>query len=1135
VAPQWTRRSRDGVALNRSYQLTVNAAFRNLQESLSESMSKSQPDPGVRQPRGARRESPAAPTEAPTKAATEAPEDVVKRFRGVVQSANASSSAAPTEVEAPLRPAPTEAEAPPRPAPFEPPAGLPRALDLRKSWQKVMPPQTGNSVGAAIAAVMDRLRSEEDLMSAVSPDMIFALGKRYDRLPPNSPSAMDGTTLDAALRGLRLHGVCLDSTWKRLKPNILTEIPAELAADAAGQRPAEIAKIPLDVSAIQQALYRDGPLVGSAQITTGWQRVHSRSTPEGRMVSAIEETDHVVGGHAFAVMGYNEIGLLVQNSDGPSWGKQGFATWPYEAVAQRGLEFWAIRLAATTSSLAGYQSDGLLGVDRLGITPDVKAIASLVTARSVSPPLAFGLFGDWGSGKSFFMERLQEQIVQRALLAQKQGAESPFCSSVVQIEFNAWHYLDANLWASLVAEIFEQLFRTVSGTPTEDQVRETIQRELSDANGLFSESRQELDAAKRRSQEAAAGLAEARAVEPVAPLTPNEAFEAAREAMAKDPVVTAQVNELASKMGATSSDELLAKLQQPIAEARTWPARLERLRSWLARRLGTGSTRQRLLRAALLALVVIAPTVVAAGLAWFVGLPSVVPTLTALVTLAVAIGSVVSKVGAWIGSFEQLSASLDEAETKKAQAILAQRQADQDAAASVLQAAEEHHRAAQARVARLEADLVDLTPARQIQRFLEERTASQAYASRLGLVSLIRRDFERLSDLMKKRAERLDRERKAAAAAGASAFKSTSRRRRPAKSPAPPADEVPIDRIVLYIDDLDRCKPRRVIEVLEAVHLLLAFRLFVVVVAVDPRWLRRCLEDQYPELLATQSPRIGGNSEGLSRTSTPQDYLEKIFQIPFYLRPMGAPGFVELVGDLVGSDIAEDGTTTDGAQLPGAAGPVAHVPASDGSAGSASTAPASPETPTVARDIQPPPTSDLDIERLTFNRWEVEDMQSLSPLFRTPRATKRFVNTYRLLRSTVPAAERTAFEGTREAPGTYRNALILLAAVAGFPNVAPQFLIRLANASKDATTTWAAFVIACKAPAVGPTLGGEMDSGDWSDLCDALGRLNGSRLAPSSIAAFRLWIPRVARYSFSVSLPSALDDLLQGPVVVFPR
>ena len=58
-----------------------------------------------------------------------------------------------------------------------------------------------------------------------------------------------------------------------------------------------------------------------------------------------------------------------------------------------------------------------------------------------------------------------------------------------------------------------------------------------------------------------------------------------------------------------------------------------------------------------------------------------------------------------------------------------------------------------------------------------------------------------------------------------------------------------IDRIVLYIDDLDRCPPRRVVEMLEAIHLLLAVRLFVVVVAVDPRWLLRAIAVHYRDML----------------------------------------------------------------------------------------------------------------------------------------------------------------------------------------------------------------------------------------------------------------------------------------------
>ena len=56
---------------------------------------------------------------------------------------------------------------------------------------------------------------------------------------------------------------------------------------------------------------------------------------------------------------------------------------------------------------------------------------------------------------------------------------------------------------------------------------------------------------------------------------------------------------------------------------------------------------------------------------------------------------------------------------------------------------------------------------------------------------------------------------------------------------------------------------------LQAVHLLLAFKLFVVVVGVDSRWLERSLREHYPNLLVE-----------------PEHYLEKIFQIPFMLRRM---------------------------------------------------------------------------------------------------------------------------------------------------------------------------------------------------------------------------------------------------------
>ncbi len=99
--------------------------------------------------------------------------------------------------------------------------------------------------------------------------------------------------------------------------------------------------------------------------------------------------------------------------------------------------------------------------DLLDIEHEVANIAHVLMYRQVEPPLALGLFGDWGSGKTFFMGKLQTYVKQVAENSRRQettsGKEGKWCSRVAQIEFNAWHFSDANLWASLVTRIYEGL------------------------------------------------------------------------------------------------------------------------------------------------------------------------------------------------------------------------------------------------------------------------------------------------------------------------------------------------------------------------------------------------------------------------------------------------------------------------------------------------------------------------------------------------------------------------------------------------------------------------------------------------------------------------------------------------------
>jgi hypothetical protein len=50
--------------------------------------------------------------------------------------------------------------------------------------------------------------------------------------------------------------------------------------------------------------------------------------------------------------------------------------------------------------------------DKLHVEAEAQAFARVAAAIDVRPPLAFGIFGDWGSGKSSFM-RLTHRHVER--------------------------------------------------------------------------------------------------------------------------------------------------------------------------------------------------------------------------------------------------------------------------------------------------------------------------------------------------------------------------------------------------------------------------------------------------------------------------------------------------------------------------------------------------------------------------------------------------------------------------------------------------------------------------------------------------------------------------------------------------
>ena len=84
-----------------------------------------------------------------------------------------------------------------------------------------------------------------------------------------------------------------------------------------------------------------------------------------------------------------------------------------------------------------------------------------------------------------------------------------------------------------------------------------------------------------------------------------------------------------------------------------------------------------------------------------------------------------------------------------------------------------------------------------------------------------------------------------------------------------------IDKLVILIDDLDRCTPERVIENLEAIKLFLSVPGTAFVIGADPRIVEHAIRLRYAERALDQRD---DDTDRLIK-----DYLEKVIQIPYRL------------------------------------------------------------------------------------------------------------------------------------------------------------------------------------------------------------------------------------------------------------
>ncbi|MDV3456686.1 C1 family peptidase [Sphingomonas sp. HF-S4] len=193
----------------------------------------------------------------------------------------------------------------------------------------------GACTGFALATVANyllRARGENPDAEEVSAYMLYAMARRYDEWPGE---AYVGSSVRGAVKAWHKHGVCAKRLWK----DITGQWPSDEAAADAITRPlgAYYRVNHRDLVAMHAAISEVGVLLASADIHAGWGEV-SLGEPHIPFVPGR------VGGHAFAIVGYDQKGFWIQNSWGEDWGDGGFARLGYDDWLANGSDIWVASL-----------------------------------------------------------------------------------------------------------------------------------------------------------------------------------------------------------------------------------------------------------------------------------------------------------------------------------------------------------------------------------------------------------------------------------------------------------------------------------------------------------------------------------------------------------------------------------------------------------------------------------------------------------------------------------------------------------------------------------------------------------------------------------------------------------------------
>lgn len=267
---------------------------------------------------------------------------------------------------------------------------------------------TGYGLATVAHYLLRRRRVVADA-TPVSPRMLYELARRYDEWPGED---YDGSSARGAMKGWYKHGVCAETLYPSRPRGGRRTRPVPPAGGLDEARVSDALRRPLgayfrvnhkDLVAMHSAIAEVGVLYASCTVHAGWSAVGADGV--------IGPSTRILGGHAFAIVAYDERGFWVQNSWGPGWGRNGFGLLSYDDWLEHGTDVWVARLGApitlqrgaSTASIHARSAAQSVGYSFAELRPHIVSVGNNGTLKAG---------GDYGSTPEE-LQRVFEQDIPR--------------------------------------------------------------------------------------------------------------------------------------------------------------------------------------------------------------------------------------------------------------------------------------------------------------------------------------------------------------------------------------------------------------------------------------------------------------------------------------------------------------------------------------------------------------------------------------------------------------------------------------------------------------------------------------------------------------------------------------------------